>query len=327
MRLLFGSLVVGAGIVVAAGLGGAALAAEFNLRLGHIFADTHPIGKGALALSEHVAEASEGRVKITVFPAGQLGGLRALEDAASDGLLDIAQSAAPSLQAIYAPVSVLTIPYAFRDEAHLEAAWGGPIGERMRAELIEEAGLRVLSSLPQPPRHISAKAPVTGVDDLAGLRIRVPQVPSWVAFFEKVGAVPTPIELGELVTSLQLGLVTAQENPYATMDSMKLADVQDYLVPTGHVRTLDFFLLSDATYQELPEELRAIVLEGGAVAERTVTAEWSRASETALTHLREAGMELVEVDVESIREATADLYKEFLDQENQELFEAIQEIR
>jgi len=303
------------------------VAQEYTLRLGHIFADTHPIGKGASALSRHVEEKSDGRVRVAVFPASQLGGLRAMEDSAASGLLDITQSSAPSLQAIYKPASVLTIPYAFRDAAHLDKVWSGPIGEHMREELIKQNKLHVLSTFPQPPRHISANAPIADVGDLKDLLIRVPQVPSWVAFFEMVGAVPTPIELGELVTSLQLGVVTAQENPYATIESMKLSDVQKYLVPTGHVRTLDFFLLSDATYQKLPEDLRKIVIDGGAIAEATVIAEWNKTSDAALANLQEAGMELVEVDVQSIMDATKDLYKEFLAPENQTIFEEIQKIQ
>lgn len=304
-----------------------ATAQEVTLRLGHIFADTHPIGIGATALSDYVAKESGGRMRVAVFPASQLGGLRALEDAAASGLLDITQSSAPSLQAIYEPAAVLTIPYAFRDAAHLQAAWSGSIGQKMRDDLVTQNELRVLSTFPQPPRHISANDPIANVDDLKGTRIRVPQVPSWVAFFEKIGAVPTPIELGELVTSLQLGIVTAQENPYATIESMKLSDVQTYLVPTGHVRTLDFFLLSNATYQKLPEDLRKIVMDGGVVAEKAVIAEWEKASESALARLQDAGMKLVDVDVQSIMDASGDLYKEFLTSENQKVFEDIQKIQ
>ena len=249
------SLLRGAAAAAAfAGLLGAASAQEFTLRLGHIFPDTHPIGRGAQALKAHVERESKGRLRVSVFPAQQLGGLRSIEDSASSGLLDIAQAAAPTLQAIYKPASVLTLPYAFRDEAHLKAAWASPIGRQMREDMVKQVKLHVISSFPQPPRHLTAAKAIRTPDDLKGVKIRVPEVPSWVAFFRKLGAVPAPIELGEIVTSLQLGVVTAQENPYATIQSLKLADVQKFLIPTGHVRTFDFFVLSDATYQKLPED-------------------------------------------------------------------------
>lgn len=323
-RSLMGALVAAAGF---AGSLCAASAQEFTLRLGHIFPDMHPIGRGALALKVHVERESKGRVRVSVFPSQQLGGLRSIEDAASNGLIDIAQAAAPTLQAIYKPASVLTLPYAFRDEAHLKAAWASPIGQQMRADMVKQVRLHVISSFPQPPRHLTASKSIRTPDDMKGLKIRVPEVPSWVAFFRKLGAVPTPIELGEIMTSLQLGVVTAQENPYATIQSLKLADVQKFLIPTGHVRTFDFFVLSDATYQKLPEDLRKVVLDGGKEAEKVVIENWDKVSDSAKEALVKAGMTLVEPDVPAFIKAQEGLYKEFLAPEHQKIFEDIQAIK
>ncbi|MCX7324196.1 MAG: TRAP transporter substrate-binding protein [Hyphomicrobiales bacterium] len=318
------------GVVAAAAIAGslcAASAQEFTLRLAHIFPDTHPIGRGALALKTHVERESKGRVRISVFPAQQLGGLRSIEDAASNGLLDIAQAAAPTLQAIYKPASVLTLPYAFRDEAHLKAAWAGVIGQQMRSDMVKQVRLHIISSFPQPPRHLTATKAIKVPDDLKGVKIRVPEVPSWVAFFRKLGAVPVPIDLGEIVTSLQLGVVTAQENPFATIQSLKLADVQKFVIPTGHVRTFDFFVLSDATYQKLPEDLRKVVIDGGKEAEKVVIENWDKVSESARDALVKAGMTLVEPDVPSFIKAQEGLYKEFLAPDLQKIYEEIQAIK
>lgn len=316
-----------AAVAAAALLSTPLAAAEFSLRLATIFPESHPIGQAANALKAYVEEHSGGRMDVTVFPAGQLGGLRQIEDAAASGLLDITQSAAPTLAAIYPTAGALAVPYAFRDDAHLQAVWGGEVGDQIRAGLTETTGLHVLSTLPQPARHMSSSDPVRSVEDFKGLRVRVPQVPSWVAFFEGVGAVPTPIDLGELVTSLQLGVVNAQENPWASMESLKLYDVQKYLIPTGHVRTLDFFLLSGKTYDALPEDLRAVLMEAGKVAEETVVKEWTASTDAALASLQEKGMELLDIDTAAIAAANPDLYKEVLSDEDQKVFEAMQAVK
>jgi tripartite ATP-independent transporter DctP family solute receptor len=304
-----------------------ATAQEFTLRLATIFPDGHPIGRGAAALKAHVEKESNGRVRIQVFPNSQLGGLRSIEDAAAGGLLDIAQAAAPTLQAIYKPAAVLALPYAFRDAGHLEAAWKSPVGETMRRQMVEQVKLHVLATFPQPPRELTAKRAVRSAADAKGLKIRVPDVPTWVAFWKKVGAIPTPIDLAELVTSLQVGVVEAQENPLATIQSLKLADVQKFVILTGHVRTLDWFVLSDATYRKLPDDLRKIVMDGGREAEKATLEGWTRLGEEARKSLAAAGMTIIEPDVKSFIDAQQGLYKEFLTPDLQKVYEDIQAVK
>ena len=250
-----------------------------------------------------------------------------MEDSISAGLLDISNSSAPTLQTLYAPLAVITMPYTFRDEAHLQAVVNGEIGQGIYDGMRNAIGVRVLSTFNQPARHVTSNKRFSDAAGAKGLKIRVPEVASWVAYWEKLGASPTPMDFGEVVTSLQLGVIDAQENPYVTIAAFKLNEVQDYLIPTGHVRTADFLIMSEKSFDKLPADLQKIVIDGGIHAQKVVNDAWAAQSETARQTLVDGGMELIEVDVQSFRDAEQGLAAEFLSPELQELHSRIQAVQ
>jgi len=297
------------------------------LKLGHVFTANHPMAMGAEVFKEFVDKESNGRLEVKIFPNAQLGGIRAMEDSCRAGIQEIAQSCAPTLQVLYDVIAVFTLPYTFRSEEHLRHVVNGDIGREIYQGIIDKVGIRPIATIYQLPRHLTSNVWVKSAADLKGLKIRVPEVPSWVAFWKKLGASPVPIDSAEMYTSLQLGIVNAQENPYNSILQQNLYEVQKYLIPTGHVRTLDWYMINNNLLKSLPKDLQEVILRGGEKMADYINSTWSATSESARQELLAKGMKLIEPDHESFRKAQEGFYKQFLKPELQELYEKMQAVK
>ncbi len=160
-------------------------------------------------------------------------------------------------------------------------------------------------------RHITnGKHPVNKPEDLKGLKIRTQENEIHIAAFKALGAQPTPMAWTEALTGLQQGVVDAQENPAIVADQFKLYESkQKYMTLTGHVYSVAMFMMSQKTYDKLPEDLRAIVLEEGQKAgakQRDLIVEMEKES---IQKLKDNGVEIIEdVDLVPFQEAVKPVY-------------------
>jgi predicted secreted protein len=111
-----------------------------------------------------------------------------------------------------------------------------PIGEQIAQEVISRARVRPLAYFARGPRNLTSNRPIRTPDELSGLRLRVPNVPLFVAVWRALGARPTPMAFGEVFTSLQNGTIDAQENPLSLIRSANFNEVQRFVNRTEHAR-------------------------------------------------------------------------------------------
>jgi TRAP-type C4-dicarboxylate transport system substrate-binding protein len=155
-----------------------------------------------------------------------------------------------------------------------------------------------------------------------------------MAFWEELGATPTPLAFGELYIALQQGLVHAQENPYATLIASKLNEQQDYVLDTNHIMFLNTTSINQNVFNNLPEEYQNILTESFEEA-REIAFEISREEDQkALDEVIEAGTEFIEVSDElrsEMQEAAQPVYEMIAEEIGQDsvdaLFEAIEEVQ
>ena len=107
----------------------------------------------------------------------------------------------------------------------------------------------------------SAKKAIRTPDDLKGLKLRVPEIPSWVRVWTAVGARPTPVAWPEVFSGLQMGVIEAQENPCFNVNQAKLYEVQSHLMYTAHVPAVWHWSISSSFLDGLDPELREAVVE------------------------------------------------------------------
>jgi tripartite ATP-independent transporter DctP family solute receptor len=236
----------------------------YTIRVGTIVSETHP---DVLALKEvfipQIEQGSGGRIKVEIYPNGQLGGDREMAEAVQMGTLTMAIPDAAVLAGFDGRISVLGLPYLFSSRENAFAALNGPLGNKLN-EYVAEKGFYNLGFQENGIRHVTNNVrPITQPSDLQGIKIRTMENPMHIAYFRAIGANPSPMAWGELYTALKQGTVDAQENPYVMIDDGKFYEVQKYVSETGHVFSLNLFIANKKFIDDLPADLREVVINAG----------------------------------------------------------------
>lgn len=294
----------------------------FNLQAGHSLPEDHPYHLGFLEMAENVEERTDGRVTIEVFANSEIGAERELTEGMGLGTVDLVVSSTAPVTNFVPELGVLDVPFLFNDRDSAVEILEGEIGDELFTKL-EENGIIGLSWGENGYRHVTnAVRPINTPADLEGLKIRTQENEIHLAAFEELGAQPTPMAWTEAITALQQGVVDAQENPAIVADQFSLFDAnQQYMSLTGHVYSVAIYMMSQQTYDELPEDLRDIVMEEGqkvGAMERDLIVEMEQES---LRNLKDEGMEIIEdIDTAPFQEAVRPVYDQI---EHQELLNRI----
>lgn len=322
---MFKRLVTGA-VLGAALIGSQSLvAAEVTLRFGHLANEQNIWHQAAERFKELVEENSDGRIEVLLYPNEQLGNEMDVINSIQLGTADMTITG-ESLQNWAPKAAMMAVPYAFRDAEHLHQAVESEIGEQIEAQITERANLVPLAWFERGPRELTSNRPIRHPDDLDGIRLRVPNVPLFVSTWEALGARPTPMAFSEVFTALQQNTIQAQENPLSLIESASFNEVQDYVNLTGHVRSWIYVVIGRNRLESMPEELQQIVREA-AEEMQTYQAELFEEDQQRLEQaLQERGMEFVEVDTEAFAEKARPAVEAALNDEQRELFEAIQNL-
>ncbi|MCT1901438.1 TRAP transporter substrate-binding protein [Oceanobacillus sojae] len=296
------------------------------LRLGHIQSESNAWHKGSLKFAELVEEKTDGSVKVEVYPSSTLGEDRDLVEGMQIGTVDFALVAGV-MSNFYEPYSILELPYLFHDLGHLEEFVYGDEGKRLQDDMLEETGVRGLEFWLRGPRELTTNRLVEKPEDLRGIKIRVPNIEASVEGWKAMGASPTPMNFGEVYSSLQTGVIDAQENPIEFTASARIQEVQDYLVMTDHVFGYVQLLMSDKTFEGLTEDERDAVLEAAEEARNYQNDLVFQEEEEAVQAMLDADVEIVEVDQEPFREAVQDINEKLADKYGRELYDTIQGMR
>lgn len=284
-----------------------------KLRLGHITNESDAWHLGAEKFAELVEEKTDGSVIVEIYPSSTLGNDRDLIEGMQLGSIDFALVAGV-LSNFYEPYSILELPYLFKNNEHLENVLYGEVGNQLKEDLLENAQIRGLEFWVRGPRMLTANREITSADQLTGLKIRVPEIPASIAAWEAMGATPTPMAFGEVYSSLQTGVIDAQENPLALIESSKLSEVQDYLMLTNHVYGYVQLTMSDLTYQKLTKDQQKAVEEAAKEATEFENSLVYELEEELLQKLKDAGMNVVEPDVDSFANEAKKVHNKFADE-------------
>ena len=294
-----------AAIGLAALIGGPAAAQETTLKLGHLANEENAWHLAALRFGEELSALTEGRIAVEVFPNESLGKEIDLINGMQLGTVDMTITG-ESLQNWAPMAALLAVPYAYRSLEHMDEVASGEIGERIEAEIVEKAQVRPIAYFARGPRNLTSGRAITTPEELDGLKMRVPNVPLFVDVWNSLGAAPTPMAFSEVFTSLQSGVIDAQENPLALIRSANFDEVQSHVNLTEHVRSWIYLTIAESTWAGLTEADQEAVMEAAARAqdyERGLLTE-SLADDQA--YLESKGMTFVEVDGAAFQAAAKD---------------------
>lgn len=239
---------------------GSAHAQEHTLRAGHGAQAQHPTQYGLEHFAELVAERTDGAVQVDVYPNRQLGEEREMVEGLQLGTVDLTVVSTGPLGGFSPEINVLDMPFLFRDSAHAYAVFDGEIGQSLLANFAAQQ-IEGLAIWENGWRHLTSNREVTEPSDLSGVRLRTMENQVHMDAFSELGANPMPMVWGEVYTSLEQGVIDAQENPITVIYTNQLWEVQDRVVMTQHVYGPHVFLASEMSLAQLPEEYRQIIRE------------------------------------------------------------------
>jgi TRAP-type transport system periplasmic protein len=299
-------------------------AAEFDLVEAHTTTQDHPYTLGMIRLAQLVRERTGGRVDIRIHHSRQLGDERQVVEGLQLGTVHLTVTSTGPLGGFVPEMNVLDLPFLFRDAAHAYRVLDGEIGRDL-LDKFEAVGIKGLAFWENGFRHITTwKKAIERPADLKGLKIRVMENRVHQAAFRQLGADATPMAWGEVFTSLQQGLLDAQENPIPIVSTFKLYEVQKHLSLTGHVYSPAPVLLSKKTWDRMPLDIQRIVSDTAMEVAR-VQRQLNRGQEQKqLGELRKQGMSIVEnPDRAAFREAMKPVFEQFEGQFGKDLVQRI----
>lgn len=235
-------------------------AAEIELKWGSSTPPDHPVNVHAAQACKRILDESNGRVRIQLFPGGQLGGDPDMLSQLRSGGLDLYSGTPPLLTSLVPAAGLSGVGFAFKDYDTVWAAMDGDVGRVMRASAAP-LNIHVFERLwDNGFRQISTSArPIASPADLQGFKIRVAVVPLFFSMFQHLGAAPVTLNFSEVYTALQTRLVEGQENPLGLMYLAKFYEVQKFVSLTNHV--WDGFVISAnrRTFLDLPADVQQLV--------------------------------------------------------------------
>lgn len=277
--------------------------------------------------AKFVAEKSGGRIKVTTYPASQLGGEREQLEGVQLGTIEMAALSSGPFPGVFPEIMVFDVPYLFSSEEVADKVLDGPVGQEILELLRKKTGIRGLAWGENGFRNFTNSVrPIVKPGDLKGLKIRTMENPAHMAIVKALGADPTPMAFGEVYTALAQRTVDGQENPVSLITSMRFYEVQKYLTLDGHVYNPYILIINDKFFSSLPQDLQNVITEGARVWQKVERELNRKQVADGIKLCKEKGMQVIELTPEqkqAFREATKSVYEVVEKQVGKELLDKV----
>ncbi|MDR1826819.1 MAG: DctP family TRAP transporter solute-binding subunit [Methylobacteriaceae bacterium] len=301
--------------------------AKTVLRWGSVHADSTVTTQMMMKIIKDVNEKAKD-VEIQGYPNSVLGGSRDLVEGVQAGITDMI-SEGPAQFASWIPLaSIAEAPYIYRSVEHMNKALNGPFMDKLNEEFLKK-NTRMLGAFYYGTRQLTTtNKEIKSVKDMAGLKIRVPEVKAYVEMINAWNAKATPIPFGDLYMSLQTNVVDGQENPLTTFAGQKFYEVQKYVILTDHIICPNMIFINEDAWKKVSPEDQKVIEEAVKAGIAWNDEEVKKSEEALKKDLAEKGVTIVTPDVDSFREVTAKhLVPLFADAWGKDTWDFIQNIK
>jgi len=286
-----------------------ALAADMELRFGHV---GKPGSLFAMSAEEFARRANEklgDKAEVKVYGSSQLGDDQELLQKLKLG--QVTFSLPSSVMSSVAPeFGVFEMPYIIQSRDHIRRVSQEMLDDTFQPAA-ERNGFKILAFWENGFRNITNNVrPINKPEDLDGIKLRTPKGEWRVKMFKAYGANPTPMAFSDVFTALKTGVIDGQENPYAQIASAKFQEVQKYLSITGHVYTPGYILVGKNKFESLPDDVQAALQEAALETQEYVYETAARLEEELLKEIAKE-VEVNEADKQAFIDASQPIYDEF----------------
>jgi len=280
-------------------------------------ADVHPPGYPNVVAIENLGKkletATNGHIKLQMFPGGVLGGEKEMVEQTQVGAISIARISLGVLGPVVPDVNVFNMPFVFRDEAHMRKVIDGPIGDELLAKITASpARLVALGWMDSGSRSLyTKKTPVRTPADLKGQKIRMMGNPLFVDTMNAMGGNGISMGHPEVYGALQTGIIDGAENNPPTLYTSNQYTVVKYYTQTNHLIIPEIFVMSKIVWDKLSKDEQALVKKFSREAQMEQRVLWDKSVAEYTAKLKAAGIEFINVDTKPFYDATAPVREKY----------------
>lgn len=299
-----------ASLLASVAMGSAAMACEITLRS----SDTHPDGYPTVAAVEHmgnlITERTNGRICIEIYHSAQLGQEADTIEQTRFGVIDLNRVSMGPFNNLIEETKVVSLPFIFRDTSHMHRVMDGPIGDEILAAF-EPHGFIGLAYFDGGSRSFYNRLrPITSIDDLQGMRIRVIQSDVFVDMMSALGASATPMPFGEVYSAIQTGVIDGAENNWPSFESTGHYEVAPYYTLSEHLIVPEVLVMSKVAWDRLSAEDQDIIRQAARESIPVNRELWAAREKASEEIVRAAGAQVVEsLDKTPFQDAMGPVYE------------------
>jgi tripartite ATP-independent transporter DctP family solute receptor len=266
-------------------------------RFAHVGAEGELQTRYSAELAKLIGQRTQGNIEIRVFPGSQLGNLSEMIDGVRIGAIQMAHHDFSSLDRFEKDVAVFNVPFAYRSPEHAmraTAAATSPVLREINEKLVEKGGIRIVGNFYRGARQLTARYPVYSPRDMQGKKFRTVPIPLWNSMIKGMGAIPTPVEIAEIMPALMTGLVDGQENPLNNIIARRMWEANKYVMMTSHMESVIAVFVNEQAWKRIPEDDRKIMDECFREMGR-LSLQWARETEASeIEFLKKNGVTIID---------------------------------
>ena len=297
------------------------------IRFGYGLNEQSTQGRAAKVFAEAVEKASGGKMKVRAIGAAALGPDNQMQQALIGGAQEMMVGSTATLVGITKEMALWDTPFLISNVKEADTLLDGPIGDKIKDKL-QEKGLVGLFYWENGFRNLTnSKRPVTKVEDMDGIKLRVMQNNVFLNSFKTLGANAIPMAFSELFGALETKTVDGQENPYNTILSSKFYEVQKYLTVTNHVYSPWIVLVSKKWWDQLSKDEQKVLNDAAKASRDYERKDTREEASKAMAELKAKGMlvnELSPVEAERMRSKLTSVYAQIATEVGMDTWNATQ---
>jgi TRAP-type transport system periplasmic protein len=277
------------------------------LKAAHSMPTTYHYHDGMTKFADEAARLSNGKIKIEIFPAAQLGEEVATMEQCKIGAIPIVLT---GVSDSYVPkTGAFILPFLFANGEHADKVLNGPIGKEVYSDFSKH-NIIVLSIWENGFRQITNnKRPINSIADMPGLKIRTPQSPVYMDTMKAFGVTPTPMPFAETATAIVQGLVDGQENALLHIKANKTYEVQKYIAVVDYMYGPAPLLVNKPLFDKMSDANKKALVDAAAEANKHMRKVAADRNKEAITFFEQQGIKVTYPDKAGFLQKVQPLYE------------------
>lgn len=232
-----------------------------TLRISSAGAENDWLAKSMVVFKDKIEKALPGQIAVQVHAGSSLFRQGTEVPALQRGNLEMSNMTTFEVEQQIPEFGAFSAGYVFRDWDHLAKVFRGPIGKAYYDAVAEKMGIQIIEVTYLGTRQVNLRSekPVRTPADLAGVKLRMPAGPGWLALGKGLGVTPAAMAMPEVYLSMKTGAIDGQENPLSLTKANNLHEVSKQIVLTSHLVQPVFYAFAKPFWDKLSATQQAAI--------------------------------------------------------------------